>query len=65
MPFDAAARPLADTISFAEAASDDLHAAFEDAELDAAWASANPDRALAFLMVSPRPCAALDALLGL
>lgn len=64
MPFDAAVRPL-DTIAFAGVSPDDLHNAFESAELDAAWASANPDRALAFLMVSPRPCAALDALIGL
>ncbi len=27
-------------------------------------ADADPDRLLAFLYVSPRPCAALDALLG-
>jgi hypothetical protein len=27
-------------------------------------AEADPDRLLAFLYVSPRPCAALDALLG-
>jgi len=26
------------------------------------WATARPDRALAFLMVSPRDCAALDVL---
>lgn len=32
---------------------------------DLAWAKANPDRLLAFLYVSPRPCAALDALIGL
>lgn len=32
------------------------------ADPEAAWAAARPDRALAFLMVSPRDCAALDAL---
>jgi hypothetical protein len=37
----------------------------DQAELDAAWAVANPERALAFLMVAPQPCAALDALLDL
>jgi hypothetical protein len=42
----------------------DLAAAYEAAgELDAAWALANPERALAILMVDPRPCAALDALI--
>jgi hypothetical protein len=29
------------------------------------WATRNPDRALAFLFVSPRPCAALDELMAL
>ena len=32
---------------------------------EAAWAIANPDRAMAFLFVSPRPCAALESLLSL
>jgi hypothetical protein len=32
---------------------------------DLEWAQHNPDRLLAFLYVSPRPCAALDALLDL
>ena len=32
---------------------------------DVAWAVANPERALAFLMVAPQPCEALDALLNL
>lgn len=30
---------------------------------DPEWAERNPDRALAFLFVSPRPCAALERLL--
>ncbi len=30
---------------------------------DPDWAERNPDRALAFLYVSPRPCEALDRLL--
>jgi len=65
MPFDAAARPLAETVTFSEAAPADLAGAFAAAgELDAAWAERHPDRALAFLMVSPSPCAALDALLA-
>lgn len=44
----------------------DLGAAIAAAEDPAVeWAEAHPDRLLAFLYVSPRPCAALDALLGL
>lgn len=34
-------------------------------ELDMDWAERHSDRALALLFVSPRPCAALDRLLGL
>jgi hypothetical protein len=33
------------------------------ADPDPSWAEANPDKLLAFLFVSPRPCAALDQLL--
>jgi hypothetical protein len=29
------------------------------------WVAANPDRALAFFYVSPRPCAALERLMQL
>jgi hypothetical protein len=29
------------------------------------WATANPDRALAFFYISPRPCAALEELMQL
>jgi hypothetical protein len=32
-------------------------------DLDPEWAERNPERALAFLYVSPRPCEALDRLL--
>ena len=65
MPFDAAARPLAETVTFSQAAPCDLTDAFAAAgELDANWAARHPERALAFLMVSPSPCAALDALLA-
>jgi len=35
------------------------------ADPDPQWAERHPDRLLAFLYVSPRPCAALDALLSL
>ena len=63
MPFDIAAQPAAVVQSFAQEA--DLGAAFARAEApDAAWAAANPDRALAFLFVAPSPCEALDVLLA-
>ena len=63
MPFDAAARPAAPAVFAAQPV--DLQAAYAQAdELDPAWAAANPDRALAFLMVCPQPGAALDALLA-
>ncbi len=63
MPFDAAATQA---IHFAAAAGEEMTAAFDAAgELDAAWAVQNPEKALAFLMVSPSPCAALDALTAL
>jgi hypothetical protein len=32
---------------------------------DPAWALRNPEKFLAFLFVSPRPCEALDALLSI
>ena len=32
---------------------------------DPQWAVAHPERALALLFVSPRPCPAFDALMGL
>jgi predicted TIM-barrel fold metal-dependent hydrolase len=32
---------------------------------DAAWASRNPDRLMAFLFVAPRDCAAIDELMAL
>jgi hypothetical protein len=34
------------------------------ADPDPAWAAADPARLLAYLFISPRPCAALDALLA-
>ena len=60
MPFDAAAQPI-----IVPSRDADIAAAFEAAsELDAHWALANPEKALAALMVDPRPCAALDVLLA-
>jgi hypothetical protein len=35
------------------------------ADPEAGWAARNPSRALAFLFVTPRDCAALDELLAL
>lgn len=35
------------------------------ADPEAGWASRNPQRAMAFLFVSPRDCGALDELLAL
>ena len=63
MPFDLAADPAPIVQSIVQEA--DLGAAFAAAAApDAGWAEANPDRALAFLMVAPQPCEALDALLA-
>ncbi len=36
----------------------------EVADPEAGWATRNPDRALAFLFVSPRDCSALDELMA-
>jgi hypothetical protein len=42
-----------------------LDAAYQGADaVDPAWALANPEKALAVLMVDPRPCPALDALIA-
>jgi hypothetical protein len=63
MPFDIAADPAPFVQSVVQEA--DLGAAFAAARApDPAWAAANPDRALAFLMVYPQPCEALDQLLA-
>jgi hypothetical protein len=37
----------------------------DPADPEAGWATRNPGRALAFLYVSPRDCAALDELMAL
>lgn len=70
MPFDAEisvrAAHLLDIEPRAARSAPDLTAAMVFAgDPDREWARANPDRLLAFLYVSPRPCAALDDLLGL
>ena len=51
--FAAAARPVA-TLP-----------ANDPADPEAGWATRNPDRAMLFLFVSPRDCAAVDELLAL
>jgi hypothetical protein len=56
MPFDADL-PIAFTVA---APANPFNAADPSPEL----AAADPARLLAFLYASPRPCAALDALLG-
>ena len=62
MPFDVADHA---PVVHAFARGAELSAAFEAAARpDAAWAAANPDRALAFLFVCPQPCEALDELLA-
>lgn len=62
MPFDTAAvDPLAP--HFAQPALLDLAALFDADAPSAAETLANPQAALAFLFLSPRPCGALDALL--
>jgi hypothetical protein len=42
-----------------------VEAPLRPADPPAGWATANPDQALLFLYVSPRPCAALDELMAL
>ena len=62
MPFDTANTDFAP--AFSAPSLSDLVAAFEREAPAADEALANPGAALAFLFVSPRPCAALDALLA-
>ena len=62
MPFDAADTAYAE--AFAAPALHALAPAFAAEAPTAEQALANPDAALAFLFLSPRPCAALDALLA-
>jgi hypothetical protein len=56
MPFDTAEIVLSSDFA--------APAAIEDEAPTAEEALANPDAALAFLFLAPRPCAALDALLA-
>lgn len=61
MPFDTARIEFPH--AFAAPAAD-LASAFDAEAPTGGEALANPDAALAFLFLSPRPCAALDALLA-
>ncbi|MBV8593911.1 MAG: hypothetical protein JOZ27_06395 [Caulobacteraceae bacterium] len=66
MPFDAelpTPEATATVAQFEQRAA--LGALFErGTDPDPAWAAKNPARAMAFLFVSPRDCAAIDALLA-
>jgi hypothetical protein len=67
MPFDAEAPSTRAAQLFCgiAGAADDLGLAIATAaDPDPMWAERHPERLLAFLYVSPRPCAALDALLS-
>jgi hypothetical protein len=64
MPFDLSAPAASSSPQFARQPAD-VADAFQAARTpDAAWAAANPERALAFLFVCPSPCEALDVLLA-
>lgn len=62
MPFDTANIDLAP--AFSAPTLSDLAAAFDREAPSGRDALANPNAALAFLLLSPRPCAALDVLLA-
>jgi hypothetical protein len=61
--FEARTAPMATEMDLIEAQP---NADFRTpADPQAGWASRNPDRALAFLYVSPRDCGALEELMAL
>ena len=62
MPFDTANTDYAP--AFSAPSLSDLAAAFDREAPSPVDAVANPGATLAFLFVSPRPCAALDVLLA-
>ena len=69
MTFEAHAAAFAVDMEFAAEPAND-RSVFFPAHADVAdpapgWATHHPDRALAFLFVSPRDCAALDELMAL
>lgn len=69
MSFEAtAAAMIADVETFRESAPAPIALAFaanDPADPETGWATRNPERALAFLFVSPRDCAAIDELMAL
>ncbi len=63
MPFDAELNTGATNVpSPAQTVADRLMARIADP--DPAWAAGDPARLMAWLYISPRPCAALEALLA-
>ena len=67
MTLEAAALALEiDTFAdFSPAAATAPLPANDPADPEAGWAARNPDRAMLFLFVSPRDCAAVDELMAL
>jgi hypothetical protein len=69
MTFEAQAAAFAADVEFAvepvPARKPLFPAAADVADPAPGWATCHPDRALAFLFVSPRDCAALDELMAL
>ncbi len=64
----AAAAMIADAETFADlnpVAVKPVFPANDPADPETGWAMRNPDRALLFLFVSPRDCAAVDELMAL
>jgi hypothetical protein len=70
MTFEAFAPLLADDSdivveSFSRAPAPRAFPANDVADPESGWATRNPDRALLFLFVNPRDCAAIDELMAL
>ena len=67
MTFEAHAAAFTADVEFetAQPKARELPAHAEVADPEAGWATRNPGRALAFLYVTPRDCAALDELMAL
>lgn len=66
MTFEAQAVAICEPVEFAAAALPAVPTPANDpADPEAGWAKANPDRAMLFLFVSPRDCAAVDELMAL
>jgi hypothetical protein len=66
MTFEAQAAAICEPVTFAVGARAPVPVPANDpADPEAGWASANPDRAMLFLFVSPRECAVVDELMAL